>query len=265
MTLRELRYLVALADHRHFGRAADACHVTQSTLSTQLRKLESYLGQVLVDRQGRQFTLTPIGEQIVERARHLLAEADTILALTRARSGPLEGVLTLGIIPTLAPYYLPHLLRAVEIAHPKLQLVIQEGLTADLCKRLDDQSIDTALLALPRPLAQQTMSRSAECLRCEAAVQALPRLPRLLDPEAYDERVLFDEPFWVALPLGHAAADEADVAVEALDDLRLLLLTDGHCLRGQALEACRSSEVQTDDSADCRATSLETLQHQFRV
>jgi LysR family hydrogen peroxide-inducible transcriptional activator len=102
MTLRELRYLVALADHRHFGRAADACHVTQSTLSTQLRKLEGYLGQVLVDRQGRQFTLTPVGEQIVERARHLLAEADRILALTRARSGPLEGVLTLGIIPTPA-------------------------------------------------------------------------------------------------------------------------------------------------------------------
>lgn len=257
MTLRELRYLVALADHRHFGRAADACHVTQSTLSTQLRKLESYLGQVLVDRQGRQFTLTPMGEQIVERARHMLTEADTILALTRARRGPLEGVLTLGIIPTLAPYYLPHLLRTVEIEHPKLQLVIQEGLTADLCERLDDQSIDTALLALPRPLAQ-TMSRSPECLRCETAVQVLPRQ---LDPEAYDEQVLFDEPFWVALPLGHAAAAENDVAVEALNDLKLLLLTDGHCLRGQALQACRSSEAQADDSADCRATSLETLQH----
>lgn len=256
MTLRELRYLVALADHRHFGRAADSCHVTQSTLSAQLRKLESYLGQTLVDRQGKQPTLTPIGEQIVERARRLLAEADAILALTRMRRGPLEGALTLGIIPTLAPYYLPHLLRVVEAAFPKLQLVVQEGLTADLCERLDDQSIDTALLALPRPLAP--MTRSAECLRCEAAVQALPRL---LDPEAYDERVLFDEPFWVALPLGHAAAAEADVAPCELDDLRLLLLTDGHCLRGQALEVCRGSEAQTDDSADCRATSLETLQH----
>lgn len=257
MTLRELRYLVALADHRHFGRAADACHVTQSTLSTQLRKLEDYLCQVLVDRQSKHFKLTPTGDQIVRRARHILAETDTILALTRARRDPLEGVLTLGIIPTLAPYYLPHLLRAVEAAHPKLQLVIQEGLTPDLCERLNNQSIDTVLLALPRPLAQ-TMSRSAECLRCEAAVQGLPHL---LDLEAHDERVLFDEPFWVALPLGHAAAAKADVAIEALGDLKLLLLTDGHCLRGQALKACGRSEFQVEDSADCRATSLETLQH----
>jgi len=257
MTLRELRYLVALAEHRHFGRAADACHVTQSTLSTQLRKLENYLGHVLVDRHAKQFTLTPSGEQIVERARNMLAEADTILALTRARRDPLEGILTLGIIPTLAPYYLPHLLQAVEAAHPKLQLVIQESFTADLCERLNEQSIDCALLALPRPL-YQTMLRSAECLRCEAAVQGGPRL---LDPEAYDERVLFDEPFWAALPLGHELGAGSDVAVEALSDLKLLLLTDGHCLRGQALQACGMSEVQANDSADCRAASLETLQH----
>lgn len=104
MTLRELRYLVALADHRHFGRAADACHITQSTLSIQLRKLEEYLGQTLVDRQSGRPTLTPIGEQIVERARRLLAEADGILALTRLRGGLLKGAMTLGIIPTLAPY-----------------------------------------------------------------------------------------------------------------------------------------------------------------
>lgn len=257
MTLRELRYLVALADHRHFGRAADACLVTQSTLSTQLRKLESYLGQVLVDRQSKQFTLTPAGEQIVERARHMLVQADTILALTRFRREPLEGVLTLGIIPTLAPYYLPYLLQAVETAHPKLQLVIQEGLTADLCERLNDQSIDTALLALPRVL-EQAMLRSAECLRCEAVVQGLPRQ---LDHEAHDQRVLFDEPFWVALPQGHTAAEQDDVEVDTLDDLKLLLLTDGHCLRGQALEACGRSEMKAGYSADCRATSLETLLH----
>ncbi|MDR6918902.1 LysR family hydrogen peroxide-inducible transcriptional activator [Pseudomonas sp. 3296] len=257
MTLRELRYLVALADHRHFGRAADACHVTQSTLSTQLRKLENYLGQVLVDRQSKQLMLTPTGEQIVERARHMLVEADTILALTRARRQPLEGMLTLGIIPTLAPYYLPHLLHAVEAAHPKLQLMIQEGLTGDLCERLNDQSIDTALLALPNVLAQ-TMSRSAECLRCEAVVQGVPHQ---LDRESHDQRVLFDEPFWVAMPLGHAATDQDSVKVDTLDDLKLLLLTDGHCLRGQALEACGRSDEQAGGSADCRATSLETLQH----
>jgi LysR family hydrogen peroxide-inducible transcriptional activator len=187
----------------------------------------------------------------------MLAEADTILAMTRAHRQPLEGILTLGIIPTLAPYYLPHLLEAVEAAHPKLQLMIQEGLTADLCERLNDQSIDTALLALPSVLAQ-TMSRSTECQRCEAAVQGGPQQ---LDRESHDQRVLFDEPFWVAMPLGHAATNQDSVNVDTLDDLELLLLTDGHCLRGQALKACGRGEMQTGGLTDCRATSLETLQH----
>jgi LysR family hydrogen peroxide-inducible transcriptional activator len=255
MTLRELRYLVALADHRHFGRAADACHVTQSTLSVQIRKLENYLGQTLVDRQGKQFGLTPIGERILNHAQRLLAEADGILALTRVRRAPLEGALTLGIIPTLAPYYLPHLLQTLGSAFPKLQLVVQEGLTGELCQRLDEQSLDAALLALPRPLAP--FVHAAACLQCEAAVQAVPRL---LDPEAYRERALFDEPFWVALPSAHSLAGDIDVAVDALGDLKLLLLTDGHCLRGQALEVCRAAGHGIDDTADCRATSLETLQ-----
>ncbi|ARU88504.1 hypothetical protein B9K09_11255 [Pseudomonas sp. M30-35] len=257
MTLRELRYLVALADHRHFGRAAEACYVTQSTMSTQLRKLEDYLGQVLVDRHSKQFSLTPTGEKIVERARRIVTQADIILGLTRAHRNPLEGVITLGVIPTLAPYYLPHLLRSIESAHPKLQLVIQERLTADLCEHLNDQSIDTALLALPRPL-KQTMSGSIGCMRCEAVVQGLPHQ---LDPQAYDLRVLFDEPFWVALPKEHALASHNDVAVEALSELELLLLTDGHCLRGQALAVCGQNDAQSDNSTDCRATSLETLQH----
>lgn len=256
MTLRELRYLVALADHRHFGRAAEACHVTQSTMSTQLRKLEDYLGQVLVDRHSKQFTLTPTGEKIVELARNIVMQADAILGLTRAHRNPLEGMLTLGVIPTLAPYYLPHLLGSIEATHPKLQLVIQEGLTADLCERLNDHSIDTALLALPRPL-ERTMSGSRDCMRCEAVVQGLPHL---LDPQAYDLRVLFDEPFWVALPKEHVLASHDDVTIEALNELELLLLTDGHCLRGQALAACGQSDVQSDNATDCRATSLETLQ-----
>ena len=255
MTLRELRYLIALADHRHFGRAAASCHVTQPTLSAQIRKLENYLGQMLVDRQGRQPALTPIGEQIVERARRLIAEADAILTLTRLHRGPLVGVLTLGIIPTLAPYYLPHLLETVGASYPKLQLVVQEGITADLCGRLEEQSLDAALLALPTPLAQ-TACAFTECPRCEAAVQPLPRP---LDVDVYERQVLFDEPFWAALPPGHALAEAQDVAADALSDLKLLLLADGHCLRGQALEVCRLSEIDTDDVADCRATSLETL------
>lgn len=256
MTLRELRYLVALADLRHFGQAADACHVTQSTLSIQLRKLEGYLGQTLVDRQGNRPTLTPIGEQIVERARRLLAEADSILTLTRLRSGPLEGAVTLGIIPTLAPYYLPDLLQTVGTSFPKLRLMVQEGLTADLCGRLADGSLDAALLALPTPLAN--FIRSPDCANCEATVQSLPES---LSPDTYEGRVLFDEPFSVALPPGHPRADQGSVAPEELDDLELLLLTDGHCLSGQALDICRRREQQADDTVDCRATSLETLLH----
>lgn len=255
MTLRELRYLVALADHQHFGRAADACHVTQSTLSTQIRKLENYLGQVLVDRQTRYFQLTATGEQVVEHARRLLGEADTILNRTRSRSGALEGIVTLGIIPTLAPYYLPHLLQTLDTCYPGLQLVIQESLTVDLCARLDDQSLDAALLALPQPLA--AMSRSVDCLSCEAAVQSVPRL---LDPNVYRQQPLFDEAFWAALPVDHPLADDGRISAEVLQSLKLLLLTDGHCLRGQALEVCHISEAQIGDAADCRATSLETLQ-----
>ena len=225
-------------------------------MSIQLRKLESYLGQTLVDRQGGRPTLTAIGEQVVERARRLLAEADGILALTRLRGGPLQGALTLGIIPTLAPYYLPHLLQTVGAAFPKLQLIVHEGLTADLCEHLDDGSLDAALLALPMPLA--SLARSAECVQCEAAVQPLPEH---LEADTHELRVLFDEPFRVALPPEHPVATQDLVETGELSDLELLLLTDGHCLRGQAPEACRRREPPSDDGVDCRATSLETLLH----
>lgn len=231
MTLRELRYLVALADFQHFGRAAEACHVTQPTLSAQIRKLEDYLGQTLIDREPRVPTLTPIGQQIVERARRLLAEADDILHLTRLRSGPLEGALNLGIIPSLAPYYLPSALTAVREAYPKLQLIVREEMTGQLLTRFDEQLIDAALLALPASG----------------------------DDRGLFEVPLFDEPFFVAAPKYHAFAGRDKVPADLLADQKLLLLTEGHCLRGQALQACGIAESTRDDIADCRATSLETL------
>lgn len=231
MTLRELRYLVALADHQHFGRAAEACHVTQPTLSAQLRKLEDYLGHTLVDREPKVPTLTPIGAQIVERARRLLSEADDILKLTRLRSGPLEGALNLGMIPTLAPYYLPTALSVIRAAYPKLQLIVQEDITANLIAKLGDQMLDAALLALPAGL------ESRACI----------------------EVPLFDEPFYVAAPKNHAFADVDSVPAAALVEQKLLLLTEGHCLRGQALDVCGLVEAPRDENADCRATSLETL------
>lgn len=237
MTLRELRYLVALADHQHFGRAAEACHVTQPTLSAQLRKLEEYLGHTLVDREPKVPTLTPIGAQIVERARRLLAEADDILRLTRLRSGPLAGALNLGIIPTLAPYYLPTALTVLREAYPKLQLIVQEEVTAQLIVKLGEQLLDAALLALPAGL----------------------------DERSHIEVPLFDEPFHVAAPQGHGFSALDCVPGSALAEQKLLLLTDGHCLRGQALEACGLIEAPRDDSADCRATSLETLRQLVRA
>ena len=231
MTLRELRYLVAVARHRHFGRAAQACHVTQPTLSAQLRKLEEYLGHTLVDRQGKRPALTPIGERVVERAQRLLVEADEILGLTRTRRAPLEGVLNIGMIPSLAPFYLPAMLRTLKTPFPKLQLIVQEDYTHAQCAKLEDQMLDAAVLALPTSLPA----------------------------DAYVEHPLFDEPFWVACPPGHAIGEQDEVDDDTLDELRLLLLTDGHCLRGQALAVCHKSEAEVDDSADCRATSLETL------
>ncbi len=233
MTLRELRYLVAMADHRHFGRAADACHVTQPTLSAQVRKLESYLGQTLIDRNLRSLVLTPIGEQIVERARRLLTEADDILRLTRSRQGPLEGAINIGIIPTLAPYYLPALLRLTREHYPKLQLIVQEDFTGQLIAKLKDGLLDAALLALPTPITDA----------------------------GYVERPLFDEPFWVACPPDHPIEAQDEIDADTLANLKLLLLTEGHCLRGQALAVCRGGDASSDDIADFRATSLETLRH----
>lgn len=230
MTLRELRYLVALADLRHFGRAAEACHVTQPTLSAQLKKLEDYLGQQLVDRQAKLPTLTPAGERIVERARRILAEADEILSLTRMRRGPLEGALNIGLIPTLAPYYLPSLLPLVRSQYPRCQLIVHEDMTRHLVEKLEAGQLDAALLALPAPLAEPV----------------------------WTARALFDEPFYLACPPDHEIAGLDRVPEQTLAELRLLLLTDGHCLRGQALAACRQSDRGADDG-DFRATSLETL------
>ncbi|MEJ7139060.1 LysR substrate-binding domain-containing protein [Amphibiibacter pelophylacis] len=265
MNLRELRYLVALAEHLHFGRAAEACNITQSTLSTQLRKLEGYLGQTLIDRQSTPMSLTPIGAQILEKARKVLQEADDILAITRKRASPLSGPLVLGIIPTLAPYYLPQLLNTVDKAFPDLRLVIQEGQTAELCARLENGLIDAAILALPTPLAGLTQPADASgcsprhCDRCEAAVQGLPAP---LDTRQYALSLLFDEPFRVALPGNHplARGDQTPVTIADIDDLDLLLLSDGHCLRGQAMAICGQRAQQFADAAlDCSATSLETL------
>jgi LysR family hydrogen peroxide-inducible transcriptional activator len=231
MTLRELRYLVALADRGHFGRAAEECCVSQSTLSTQIKKLEAYLGIILIERSARAFAFTPIGDKIAAQARRVVREVDDMISTARTASGPLVGPLRLGAIPTLAPYFLPWLVPLVKRDYLRLQLVVHEDLTQHLVERLRNYEIDVALLALP------------------------------LDGEDFESLALFDEPFWLACPPGHSLSALDAVTQADLRGVPLLLLADGHCLRGQALAACgRFDNDDTDEVIDdFRAVSLETI------
>jgi LysR family hydrogen peroxide-inducible transcriptional activator len=226
MTLRDLEYLVALADTRHFGRAAERCHVSQPTLSAQLRKLEEYLGVPLVERRPRRAALTPAGLAVVERARRMLQDADDIRALARANQDPLAGQLKVGLIPTLGPYLLPRVAPRIAKALPKLQLMLHEYQTAPLVERTLSGELDLAILALPA------------------------------DTKGLVTRSLFAEAFLVAMPESHRLAAKKRVKAADLADEKLLLLEEGHCLRDQALEVCE--RVGTEEQ-DFRATSLETL------
>lgn len=228
MTLRELQYLVALAEHGHFGRAAEACHVSQPTLSTQIRKLEDFLGLTLVERSARGIQLTEDGQRVAARARRVLAEAEDLLRSTRTpRHEPLSGTLSIGIIPTLAPYLLPWLLDLLRRRHPRLRLKVHEDLTDRLLSRLADFHLDAAMLALP-----------------------------LADTQL-ESQALFDEPFRFACRLDHPLAAHPEIQLPQLQREPLLLLAEGHCLRDQALAVCGNRSAGRGD--DFRATSLETI------
>ena len=229
MTLQELRYLVALADHGHFGRAADACHISQPTLSTQIKKLEDYLGMTLFERTNKAVRVTAAGEEVVARACRVLAETEAIIESAHGRSGPLAGRFILGVIPTLGPYLLPWFVPALKVSYPKLRLAVHEDLTTHLLDRLTAHRLDGALVALPVS---------------DSRLEALP---------------LFDEPFWLAAPRGHALAKRRTVKQEDLRGQRMLLLTEGHCLREQALAICGTANSGSADGGDFRATSLETI------
>ena len=226
MTLQELRYLVALADAGHFGQAAEACHISQSTLSTQVKKLEDYLGVTLFDRSLRRVVPTPVGQQILASARQIVEEAARIKALASHAKDPMSRTLQLGVIPTLGPYFLPHALSVVHRIYPSLRLLLREDITERLLELLAAGRIDAALIALP------------------------------VADESLESFALFDEPFWVALPADHKLAAKNKLRVKDMEQCRLLLLEDGHCLRDQALEVCGP---QTRADEEVRATSLETL------
>ena len=228
MNLRDLEYLVAVADHRHFGRAAEACFISQPTLSTQIRKLEAELGVELIERSPRHIALTEAGERIVERARIVLREADNIRDLARRAADPESGSLRIGIFPTLAPYLLPHVVPNVHARYPNLELLLVEEKTEEILQRLREGKLDVGVLALP------------------------------VHDDQLHEEPLFEEDFLLAVPKDHPlAATEGLASPSVLATESVLLLEDGHCLRDQALAVCQLAGAS--ERTGFRATSLETL------
>ena len=227
MNLRDLKYLVALKDHLHFGHAAEACFVSQPTLSTQIKKLEEELGVALVERSPRQVMLTEIGEEIAARARAVLDEVNQMREVARRSLDPEAGTVRLGIFPTLAPYLLPHVIPQIRKRFPKLTLLLTEEKSDEILRRLRDGRLDAALLALP------------------------------LAEAGLHEEFLFEERFLLAMPEGHPMAKLKTLSVADLENQQLMLLEDGHCLRDQALDVCRLHGGE--EQSGFRATSLETL------
>lgn len=226
MTLQELKYLVALADHGHFGRAAESCFITQSTLSTQIKKLEEYLGVTLFDRSLKRVTPTPIGREILAAARSIVEDAERIRELAKHAQDPMARTVHFGVIPTLGPYFLPHALTLVHKKHPELRLLLREEMTPQIIKHLAEGKLDAALLALP------------------------------VDDDGLRVEPLFHEPFFAAVPADHTLAEKKNIKVKELLKEKLLLLDEGHCLRDQALDVCG---LRGDSREEVRATSLETL------
>jgi len=225
ITLRQLRYLTALARHRHFGRAAADCAVTQPALSMQVRELEREIGSELVERRAGEIALTETGREVAQRAEQILAAARDLIDFARHR-GVLIGALRLGIIPTLAPYMLPRVLPLLQNTYPQLRLDVRETRTEVLLRELAIGELDAAIVALPAG------ANDLETLR------------------------LFKDPFLLAVPAGDPALRSRRVAVKDVDQRRLILLEEGHCLREQALAFCGAV---ADTPARLGATSLTTV------
>src|SRR3954468_21790613 len=227
LKLKDLRYLVAVADTRHFGRAAERSFVIQPTLSAQLKKLEEYLGVQLIERAPKRVALTAAGEEIVERARRIVEASEEIVELAKGHRDPLAGRLRLALLPTIGPYLLPNVAAKLRKHLPRLELMLYEYQTDLMLEKLHSGEIDVGILAFPVPM------------------------------DGLDSHVLYKEPFTVAMPSHHKLAGRNSIRVEDLSHETLLLLEDGHCLRDQALDVCSTTPVH--EKQDFRATSLETL------
>ncbi|WP_440958502.1 hydrogen peroxide-inducible genes activator [Oceanicaulis sp. LC35] len=229
-TLRQLTFLLALAEHGSFSRAAEAAHVTQPTLSAGIKELETILGATLVERGARGAALTPAGEAAVSRARIVLTEAEDLVHMARAAGEPLSGPFRLGVIPTIAPFLLPKALPSLREQYPKLELFLREDLTHRLVEALKDRRLDAALIALP------------------------------YDAPGIETTGLLEDEFLFAATPDHPLAKVDKLSPAMLADEPLLLLEDGHCLRDHALSVCSASRPDTNDArSDFAATSLHTL------
>ncbi|KAA6184612.1 LysR family transcriptional regulator [Thiohalocapsa marina] len=230
MNLRDIKYILAVSETRHFGRAAERCFVSQPTLSGQIKKLEDELGVTIFERTNRSVEVTPIGSKILEHARLLMEQADAIEQVARAHQDPLAGPLRIGAIPTLSPYLMPLILLPLKRDYPQLKLVLFEEITDALLTRLARHELDAALLATP-----------------------------VSDPDLA-MTPLFDEPFWLAHPTQHPLSRKDAITETDLESIELLLLSEGHCLTHQVMEVCHLADRPREgEMADLRAASLETL------
>ncbi len=235
MTLTELKYIVAVARHKHFGHAAEACYVAQPTLSVAIKKLEDELGVVIFERGGTEISMTPLGIQIVAQAELVLEQTAAIKEISKQNKDPLSGQLRLGIIYTIAPYLLPPMVKNMIEHVPQMPLILQENFTMRLLEMLRQGELDAAIMALPFP---------------EHGLMVQP---------------LYDEPFVVALPKHHPWAERATITAQDLKSETMLLLGNGHCFRDQVLEVCpemsRFSTAGDGIARTFEGSSLETIRH----
>lgn len=227
LNIRDLKYLIAIADYQHFGKAAEACFVSQPGLSMQIKKLEETLGVQLIERTNKYVLLTEVGQMIIEQARGVLSQVVTIQEIASQAKDPLSGTLRLGIIPTLGPYLLPYIAPQLSALFPKLSLYLVEDFTNNLLNKLTEGTLDAALLALP------------------------------VSKDDFMFSTLFEEEFYLAISTQHVLAKKKIIHFSDLKDKTLLLLEEGHCLREQALNICY--QTNASEAINFRATSLETL------
>mgnify|MGYP001276039473 CR=1 FL=1 len=229
MNIRDLEYLVAVSELKHFRKAAEKCFVSQPTLSGQLKKLETQLGVQLVERTTRNVFLTPIGEEIVKRSRLILSEVSSIESLVKSYSDPMEGTVNIGFIPTIAPYLLPLIVGPINKTYPQLKIILHEIQTEVILNKLSQGILDAGILATP------------------------------VEANGLEEIFLYTEPFYVAINNKHPYSSKKMINKKDLRGETMLLLEEGHCLRGQALDVC--SDNMTKERNDFRGTSLETIRH----